>query len=349
LSVVRNSQAEGLGVKKAKFKRLHSILSVCKAMQRSFLRFFQPLKPWLKWLILGATIAFLGDQLRRYGAEMLTLPLTASSYAHFGLALGITIAAHLWAGVAWGWILAYLNYPQPHFWSMGVYLRTNIAKYLPGNIWHFVSRVRDSQAQEIPLGISVLSVVLEAFLMMAAASILALGSSLPWFLRGSGIVIVLSLLHPYCLSPILQRLERSKRQQLQENLAVRSATDGNPPGNPFDSLSAPPLHYPWQPLGGELLFVLLRSIGFLTIVLALHPLAWDRWGSLISGFSVAWVLGLVIPGAPGGLGVFEATAILLLEGFLPASVVLATVTIYRVMSTLAEAIGAGLGYAFPKH
>lgn len=322
-------------------------------MKRSFLRFFQALKPGLKWLILGVTIAFLGDQIRRYGSEMLALPLTSATYAHFGLALGITIAAHLWAGVAWGWILAYLNYPQPHFWSMGVYLRTNIAKYLPGNIWHFVSRVRDSQAREIPLGISVLSVVLEAFLMMAAASILALGSSLPWFLRGSGIVMVLGVLHPACLSPVLQRLERSKRQQLQQSLGVSAATDRNPPGNPSgnpaDNLSAPRLSYPWQPLGGELIFVLLRSIGFLTIVLALHPLPWAHWGSLISGFSVAWVLGLVIPGAPGGLGVFEATAILLLEGFLPASVVLATVAIYRVMSTLAEAIGAGLGYAFPKH
>jgi uncharacterized membrane protein YbhN (UPF0104 family) len=34
---------------------------------------------------------------------------------------------------------------------------------------------------------------------------------------------------------------------------------------------------------------------------------------LLGAFSLAWLLGLVVPGAPGGLGVFEATAIALLQ------------------------------------
>jgi uncharacterized membrane protein YbhN (UPF0104 family) len=311
-------------------------------MQRLALRTLTTLKPFFRWFILGATIVFLADHLRRYGAEMLALPLTPSAYRWIALGLGLTIAAHGWAGVAWAWILHYLNYPQSYAWATQVYLSTNIAKYLPGNIWHFVARVRASQTQRIPLRISILSVGLEAFLMMAAALILALGSPLPWGIRILGLGMVLGLLHPRFLSPVLQRLERSKRQQLDQ-------LDPDQPVAPLDQTTEPQTvlpypwkPYPWKPLGGEFLFVLLRSLGFLTIVLSLYPLPLHQIGSLISGFSVAWVLGLVVPGAPGGLGVFEATAILLLDGLLPASIVLATVTIYRVISTLAEAIGAGL-------
>jgi len=336
-------------------------------MQRLALRTFTALKPFLRWVVLGATIVFLGDQLRRYGGEMLALSLAPEAYRLIALALVLTIGAHGWAGVAWGWILAYLNYPQPYTWAMQVYLRTNIAKYLPGNIWHFVARVRASQAQRIPLSISMLSVGLEAVLMMAAALILALGSPLPWGIRILGLGVVLGLLHPRFLRPVLQRLERSKRRQIDRINQIDQASqtqplhllDPNqqpahqpefrppefcPPEQDSEQPAAPVLPYPWQPLGGELIFVLLRSLGFLTIVLSLYPLPVHQIGRLVSSFSVAWVLGLVVPGAPGGLGVFETTAILLLEGLLPTSLVLAAVTIYRVLSTLAEAIGAGLAH-----
>jgi uncharacterized membrane protein YbhN (UPF0104 family) len=309
-------------------------------MQRLALRTLTALKPFLRWFVLGVTIVFLGDHLRRYGAEMLALQLTPRAYRLIALALALTIAAHCWAGVVWGWILHYLNYPQSYTWAMQVYLRTNIAKYLPGNIWHFVARVRASQAQQIPLAISILSVGLEAFLMMAAALILALGSPLPWGIRILGLGIVLGLLQPRFLNPVLQRLERSKRKQIHQ-LDQNQPVVAQDPLDPVPQNPPAVLHYPWQPLGGELLFVLLRSLGFLTIVLSIYPLPLHQIGRLVSGFSLAWVLGLVIPGAPGGLGVFETTAILLLEGVLPASMILATVTIYRVISTLAEAIGAG--------
>lgn len=325
-------------------------------MKRFPLSSLNILKPFIKWLVLGVTIAFLGDHLRRYGTEMLALSLTPAAYGWIAVSLGVTIAAHCWAGVAWGWILRYLNYPQSSGWAMQIYLHTNIAKYLPGNIWHIIRRVQCSQTQHIPLSISILSVGLEAFLMMAAALILALGSPLPWGFRVLGVAAVLALLHPRVLNPILEHLERSKRQGLEhlEDLAVVPPVLSQAVNLQVDPQENSPkktqvvLHYPWKLLGGELIFVALRSLGFLAIVVSLYPLPLGHLGSLVSGFSVAWVLGLVVPGAPGGLGVFETTAILLLDGFLPATIVLATVTIYRVVSTLAEAIGAGVVYIFAR-
>jgi uncharacterized membrane protein YbhN (UPF0104 family) len=60
-------------------------------------------------------------------------------------------------------------------------------------------------------------------------------------------------------------------------------------------------------------------------------------------------LGLVVPGAPGGLGIFEATAIAALNPTeFPPGLVLAIVAVYRLISVLAEAIAALLAFAFNK-
>jgi glycosyltransferase 2 family protein len=57
---------------------------------------------------------------------------------------------------------------------------------------------------------------------------------------------------------------------------------------------------------------------------------------------LAWLLGLILPGAPGGLGVFEATALALLDNTFSSGLILSSVAVYRVISILAEAGGAGL-------
>ncbi|NET48768.1 MAG: hypothetical protein F6K09_08590, partial [Merismopedia sp. SIO2A8] len=48
--------------------------------------------------------------------------------------------------------------------------------------------------------------------------------------------------------------------------------------------------------------------------------------------------------APGGIGVFEAVAIALLDEPLSAGVVLSVIAMYRLINTMAEASGAGLAW-----
>ncbi|MGB3559771.1 MAG: hypothetical protein WBA24_14635, partial [Geitlerinemataceae cyanobacterium] len=65
---------------------------------------------------------------------------------------------------------------------------------------------------------------------------------------------------------------------------------------------------------------------------------------LVGAFSLAWLLGLILPGAPGGLGVFEVAVLALLDGSFSSGELLSAVAIYRVVSILAEVGGAGLAY-----
>ena len=102
--------------------------------------------------------------------------------------------------------------------------------------------------------------------------------------------------------------------------------------------------YPLLPLLGEMGFVGLRGAGFLCTLLPFTSISLEQVPGLLSAFSVAWLLGLILPGAPGGIGVFEATAIALLDGQYSPALLLSSVAFYRLISILAEAAGAGLAW-----
>jgi hypothetical protein len=102
--------------------------------------------------------------------------------------------------------------------------------------------------------------------------------------------------------------------------------------------------YPLVPLLGELGFLMLRGVGFLLTFLAVSPIAPNQIPLLFSVFGLAWLLGFIIPGAPGGIGVFEATAIALMSRTFSPGILFSAVALYRLVSVLAEAAGAGLAW-----
>ena len=284
-------------------------------------------KPYIRWVILALTLGFLIHSLRQNWQQVMTLRLTGQGIACLVVATGVTLLAHIWSGWVWYWVMRLLDAPVAPVWTVIVYLQTNLAKYLPGNVWHFLGRIQALKTQGISTEVSVTGVVLEP-LLMAAAALAVVVVSQPSSILQAGILLgVLIGVHPRVLNPILKRLTAAKLKQSR--------------------LSTQPSHlglrsYPLKPLLGEVGFVLIRGIGFLLAFIALETVpAQDSW-LIIGNFGLAWLLGLVIPGAPGGLGVFEATALALLTPKFSTAAVLGTVALYRLISTLSEALGAGL-------
>ena len=150
-------------------------------------------------------------------------------------------------------------------------------------------------------------------------------------------------LWPRWLNPLLQRLQRKRARQLGLREALAQDLDGTPAVLQGSGL-VQPLHlrsYPWAPLLGQWAFVLMRFAGFACCVWAFdlqHALDWGRW---LSAFALAWTVGLVVPGAPGGLGVFESVLLLRLGTALPDPALLAVALGYRLVVTTADLL-AGL-------
>ena len=297
------------------------------------------LKPYCRWVILGGTLFFLAKALKDHWQEVAAIRITATGWATLAIALGVTLLAHTWSGWVWTWILQDLNQSinRPQF--VQVYLKTNLAKYLPGNVWHYYGRISAAMAAGVATSAATLSVLLEPLLMVAAALVIVLLStqsstinsqvSLPG-LPILGLVTVLIAVHPLFLNRAITSFGQLKAK------AIGSST--------VKSKDFQIQRYPIRPLLGELGFVLIRGTGFLLTLLALGPLELNQVPLLLGAFSLAWLFGLIVPGAPGGLGVFEATAIALLNQSFSPGLLISAIALYRLISILAESAGAALAW-----
>jgi glycosyltransferase 2 family protein len=292
------------------------------------------LRQILRWLILGGTLFFLAKALKDNWAQVTAIHIDAVGWPILAIAIGVTLLAHTWAGWIWTWILGQLNQPVPPTLFIQIYLKTNIAKYIPGNIWHHYGRIVTAKTTGVSASAAALSVLLEPLLMAAAALIIivffgsqlaATDSTVIWQItRILALVGVLCVLHPRILNQAIAFLQRLKAKNSDTTTTIKIE------------------RYPLRPLLGELGFLGLRGTGFILTIYALGPVNLSQIPLLLGAFSFAWLVGFVVPGAPGGLGVFEATAIALLQYRFPAGLIISAAVLYRLISILAETMGAAL-------
>ncbi|MEI2582998.1 lysylphosphatidylglycerol synthase domain-containing protein [Scytonema sp. PRP1] len=297
------------------------------------------MKQILRWVILGGTLFFLAKALKDNWQEVTSIHIDAVGWAILLIATGITLLAHTWAGWVWSWVLKELNQPVNSSEFIQVYLKTNIAKYIPGNIWHYYGRIVAAKNANVSSGAATLSVLLEPLLMAAAALIIVLVGSQFMAEKTTIILLILQLLGLLGVLCVLHPRFLNRATRLLHRIKAKKSTNDTPQAVPL-SLE----QYPLRPLLGELGFLGLRSTGFMLTLFALSPLNLSQIPLLLGAFSFAWLLGLVVPGAPGGLGVFEATAIALLQQQFPTAVLISATGLYRLVSILAETAGAGLAW-----
>ena len=278
------------------------------------------------WITL-ASLAFIGVALQKQSGQLQELSLTQEGWCLLFLGFGLTWLSILINGSAWRILLTWIGHNPDGIAIVPLFVRSNLLKYLPGGIWHFVERVRQLRPV-IGGGPALAGVILDPLLIVAASVLLM---SFGGWQRGLVLVAPLPalLLLPRWREPLLLRLERSKAAQLQSAGTGELEVEGSGRGG-----------YPWTPFGAELVFVLVRFAGFFCCVLAFGLSAPSAW-TWMAGFGLAYAVGLVVPGAPGGLGVFEATLLLRLDGAVAEAPLLAVVLSFRLISTLADVVATG--------
>lgn len=280
------------------------------------------LQAFLRWGILGTAGFCILKTLFDHWDEVSTLQLRPNAWFYLGLSIVIALITQLWSAVLWGWILALLKHPVPKRWAIITFMRNAPAKYIPGSVWHLYGRVMAAKERGIGLELATVSVMLEPLFLIAGALGLAL-----WYRSTSGplilaLMLILLAVHPY----VLNRLGHKWYQWRGKKGIGISLKE-----------------YPLSVLLGTLLFMGLRSITFLCVVCAFTAVEWHTFQPVMSNFGFAWLLSLVIP-APGGIGVFEASAVQVLDTYLSPGILLGAVTVYRLVNICAEMMGAGFAY-----
>ena len=306
-------------------KRFRSLLS---AQLSEGVRFPGGVKLWITLLTLGFVVWALAG----HAAGLRSLAITAQGWWWLVLALGLSWLSLVVNAGAWQVLVSWLGHGTGSTPLVPLYLSSNLLKYLPGGVWHFIQRVR-VLGPSIGTGPALVSVLMEPMLMVVAA--------LLWVPFGgwqSGLALLTPLpallLLPRWREPLLSRLERSRLRQLNRSDPDLASLP------PLEQLGSGRKDYPLLPLLAELVFITSRFSGFWCCiqVFGLTPVL--PIGSWMAAFALAWATGLVVPAAPGGLGVFEAVLLLRLGSSVPEPALLAVALSYRLVVTLADLMAA---------
>jgi hypothetical protein len=277
------------------------------------------------WLVIALALGFLGHELWRSNlwvlaggkAADLTLAIIVGTLS-YGLA-GFLLAE------AWRHLLG-PGPPELNRWRHCVlYGRTQIAKYLPGNCFHFVGRQvlgRRLGHQHGALALASVAEVVSQLLVGGALALPAIWSRVEpalemppgWVVLAmvAGIVVLIALSH---------RHVRDRRARLCDcgplsTWAPRVAQAGL-------------LHAAFFGVAGLVLWGVAAAIGGPT---ALGPI------TAISTMAMAWWVGFVTPGASAGVGVREAVLVLALGPKLGSDGALLVALALRVITTCGDLV-----------
>ncbi len=290
---------------------------------------------WVLWQIFGPGSSF---DLPASGG---TLP------AGFGgrrMLLAVALGAILYAllslllAAAWWWLTGVYGSRRPLVVTAAVWARTQIAKYLPGNVFHYLGR--QALGRRLGLGHQALvaSHLLEIASLFAAAALIGAGGAIATRSPASAAVslpliaavAVTGLLAWPFADAALRRLPvTAETMAALPRFSVAAAL----------RLLLPALasHAAFLAGTGLLMLLLLRAAG----PTDLGP------ADVLWVYALAWVAGMLTPGAPGGLGIREAVLTLGLGGVLGSGHAAALALGLRLVTLLGDVLTFGIGMLIP--
>jgi len=234
---------------------------------------------------------------------------------------------------AWKLLINSIGCDSNKFNIIKLFLDTNIYKYLPGGVWHFISRYnllrRKFSAEK-----SVESILLEPLLMLVAGLVFIPFGSF------NIIIFIFCWSSPFLFITGFRKFIVAKLKSMKANIFIKNDNMNHKIIIKNNQNISPKISYPYRALIVEILFIFCRFFGFLCCVNAFSIGSLVSNGDLISSFSLAWIIGLIVPAAPGGLGVFESVILFSLGSQLPEALLLASLLCYRLVSTLSDVLAA---------
>ena len=233
------------------------------------------------------------------------------------------------SGSAWyGWLALFTERKDKQKEAVAVYAKANIGKYLPGNVMHYMERnlfadkLGMSQKKLAAASVlEILALVSVAFIMSVAVSISQLKIALYEVLGESykvmiAVVFVLGIFFVAAVVFVFRRKVRQFLTNISPKELILTVLR-----NMF--------------LEGLVLFLL----GAVMVVLYCYigrAFELQTAAKIISGYVIAWVLGFVVPGAPGGIGVRELVIKLLLGSVMGEGIVVTLMITHRLITIIGD-------------
>ena len=254
---------------------------------------------------LGAAgVLFVAVRLHRYADQIAADRFSPSQWFFIALLAFIYGSANVLLATAWSRILVFLQLRAGRDWAVQAYGVSQLAKYVPGNVFQFAGRQAMGLAAGLAAGPLLRSTGYELGMLAAAGAFFGL-LALPLWTAGAPEWAAL-LIFCACVVAIAQVL----RRHVSRHLAAA-----------------------W---GFQLLFLALSGVVF-WLVLAMVSAQWDLpLASICGAYVLSWLLGLATPGAPAGVGVREAALLFMLGASVQPSHLLFAVVIGRIVTVCGD-------------
>lgn len=254
-----------------------------------------------------AGIAFIALRLRNYGAEIDFARHGAEVWsAVLGLALVYGLSS-LMLALAWWNLLRQFGACTPRRWAVRTYGISQIARYVPGNIFHLAGRQVMGMAAGLAGWPLAKSAVWELGLISATGGLFGF-LALPFLVSGL-LVTVSAWLFAASIGIVAILLLR------------------------FIGLPVA-LAFGWYV--GFLAASALLFVGLVELLVDNPVVGLEFWLPLGGAYVLAWLIGLVTPGAPAGVGVRELVLLFLLKGAVGEADLLLAVVLSRVMTMVGD-------------
>jgi len=228
---------------------------------------------------------------------------------------------------AWKYIVLWFGKIKIKNNLISFYVLTNILKYVPGGIWHFFERFNFIKNISNP-HLAFYSTLIEPFFMLCASFLMASIGIIfsPFYLL---LVIPILFLNRKLIYLVLRRLESLKGKaadalklkntnyQLEERIQLSS-------------------FFPVKAFLFEIGFIFSKFIGFLICFNTVNSDNKTDILFLFVIFCLSWSIGLIVPTAPSGVGVFETCFLILVGRNIPQNIIIVCLIYFRLISTSAD-------------
>ncbi len=250
-------------------------------------------------------------------------------YSYIFLSFLFCILSIFFNGLAWKNIIIWFGQNLKNNNLISFYILTNSLKYIPGGIWHFYERftfLKEIINEKLALCVN----LIEPYFMLSASLLL---TSLGVIYNPLFLIFILPsiLLHRNFIYLIIIKLQSFKNKSIR-------IFKINYTKSQFDKKVKIKSSFPFKILSIEILFILFKFLGFIFCFYIFNDSNNIDYLIIFTIFSLSWSIGLIIPAAPGGIGVFEGCFLFLIGNDYSQSSLIMSLIIFRFISSCTDLI-----------
>jgi len=296
---------------------------------------------WIGRLLVLGSFVFIAVKIRQYDVDFSVLTSLSVTAGLLLAALVFGVSIFLTA-FNFRWLLRVLSgVSVERGIAVTVYCGSNLYKYLPGNVMHFIGRNRLAiETEELSHAQVAVATVMDNLFLCLAAVIISSLCAFDYFisfmrninvshlvLTAAGVIASICVL----LAVFFRRgmtTSLKKFFTIMENFRLAAM-----------------LRF----LGVAIMRLMVLAVTyFATLVLLGQQVTPDTAPKIIGLFVLSWVAGFIMPGAPGGLGIREAILLMFMGDTLNESILLSSTIIHRVVCVLGDLSAYGIALLYSK-